>query len=126
MTTAAASGTATDRRHRSLAVTNRYPWLASPQTSTVQSAAGTVTAAPVPRLALTTQELAAAIGVSPGTITTMVRAGTAPPSMIIPNGRLRRFPVDGAREWLAERARAEADGADGADGDTDVSKEQHS
>jgi excisionase family DNA binding protein len=105
----------------------RYPWLASPQTHQAPPpAAGAVTAAPVPRLALTTQELAAAIGVSPGTITTMVRAGTAPPSMIIPNGRLRRFPVDGAREWLAERARAEADGADGADGDTDVSKEQHS
>lgn len=57
--------------------------------------------APVPRLALSIDELAAALGVSPRTIATWVKDGSAPPSFI--QGRLRLFPTDGVSNWLAQQ-----------------------
>lgn len=68
--------------------------------------------AEVPRLALSIRELATSLGVSARSVAGWVADGTGPPSFV--QGRLRLFPLDTAREWLEQRARAsEQDDTDG-------------
>ena len=80
-----------------------YPWQTS--AASAPPAPESTSIEPVPRLALNTEELAKAIGVSVGTVATMLRRGTAPPSVVVCD-RLRRFPIDLVRAWLVERAAA--------------------
>ncbi|MCY2991316.1 MAG: hypothetical protein NTY19_26095 [Planctomycetota bacterium] len=85
-----------------------FPWQKS-ATPPAAPPVATITAAPVERLAMTVGELAKAIGVSVGTVLAMSRRGDGPPSAVLPQGRLRRYPVDGVRRWLADLAAAQAE-----------------
>lgn len=83
-----------------------YPWLGTdaPEASPAAEPVPALSAAPVPRLALTSAELGIALGVSQSTIAGWLRSGDAPPYVRLPGGRLVRFPVALAERWLAERA----------------------
>ena len=86
-----------------------FPWLPAeagddaPAAELPAVATAKITAE-VPKLAMTARELAAATSLSVSTIAGLVRAGKGPPSFVVPGGRLRRFPVDGARQWVADLA----------------------
>ncbi|MBU0637643.1 MAG: helix-turn-helix domain-containing protein [Planctomycetes bacterium] len=60
-----------------------------------------VTAAPVPRLALSAAELAAALSVSPRTLRAWRAAGQIPPPSI-EIGAIRRWAVVSIQRWLDE------------------------
>lgn len=67
--------------------------------------------AQVLRVTLSPREAAAAMGISLGTLQTLERAGQAPPSLVLPGGRRRLYPVDLLVRWAADRATAgQADG----------------
>jgi hypothetical protein len=59
---------------------------------------------PVPRLAISAAEVAAALGVGLSTLSAWQREGIAPPSIVIKGGRRRLYPVDSVRAWLRDLA----------------------
>lgn len=63
----------------------------------------------IPRLALSSRELSESLGCSERTVSDWVKQGIGPPSFV--QGRLRFFPIDTTRQWLAEQSR-QATGAD--------------
>lgn len=62
---------------------------------------------PVPRLALSSRELADSLGVSERTITTWHAEGAGRTSIKL--GRLRLYAVDQVRQWLNQRAHGQTD-----------------
>lgn len=66
-----------------------------------------ITPEPVPRLALTREELAASLGVSDRTISAMTANGELPYVRFGAAGGRILYPVDLLRRWLTERAKGE-------------------
>jgi hypothetical protein len=95
-----------------------YPWQQSRTsgTATAPAVRAPEIVSPVPRVTLSPREAAAALGISTGTLETLRRAGQGPPSLVLPGGRRRLYPVAGLVEWAAARAASEQATA-GEDGD---------
>jgi excisionase family DNA binding protein len=80
--------------------TRIYPWQQKPKDQSPGPPSPAQIVEPVPRLALTMQEVAIALSISVGTLNKLVQSGEGPPSFIVPGGRLRRFPTDAVRRWV--------------------------
>ncbi len=65
---------------------------------------------PVPRLALLGRELAPSFGISQRTLTTWEAEGIGPPSVKI--NRIRLYPIDEVRIWLADQASGNGQGGE--------------
>lgn len=96
---------------------SRYPWKIKPGTATSSSVAvrPPEIVAQVPRVCLSPREAAASLGVSTGTLETLRRAGRGPPSLVLPGGRRRLYPVDLLIRWAADRAAADEEEDQGSD-----------
>ena len=55
-------------------------------------------------LALRPREAARALSMSQRTLELLVKAGNGPPCAVV--GRMRLYPIDGLRAWLAAKAQA--------------------
>lgn len=64
--------------------------------------------AQVPRVAVSSREAAASLNISVATLETLRRSGEGPPSLILPGGRRRLYPLAGLVRWATDRAAAEA------------------
>ena len=84
-----------------------FPWLdtsAKQPVDRVDLPRPKVVAEPIPRLALGIDELAVALGVSPGTVRSWRKNKTGPPNFRTPDGRRILFPISAVEEWLRGQA----------------------
>jgi excisionase family DNA binding protein len=85
-----------------------YPWQqadpSKPSAAVPDPPRPKVQAEPIPRLAISIPELAAALSVSTGTVQGWLRNGTAPPHIRTPEGRRILFPVKAVELWLLDCA----------------------